>query len=201
MNSKKVMIGILLVSIILFTFFGRTTLAKYLSSNSKSASMQVARWNITNSFLVNGNAVTTTPINLATTYDAKTLTSGKIAPGTSGTFGITINGTGTETGIDYKITFTNISDLVIENLTYTYKNKIYHNLASLQNELKGTIAANAQTKTVTFEIGWSWPYETLDSNKSSKAGDAKDLEVGESASTLSFDVNIICTQVSPKQST
>ncbi len=201
MNKKRIFIGILLVVLILLSFLGGTTFAKYISSYTNSVSAQVAKWNITENFLVNGKATTTTPINLAKSYDIKTLTGNKIAPGTSGNFGIKINATGTQTGVNYQVTFTNISSPEIDNLKFTYLGNTYSSLSELQNAIKGTITAEALSKIVNIEVGWLWPYETLDSSKSSVAGDAKDSASGISASTFSFDVNVICTQVSPKETT
>lgn len=198
MNKKRIITTTLLIVLILLSFIGGTTLAKYLSSYTNNVTSQVAKWSINNSFLVNGNNVTSTPINLATTYDSATLVDGKIAPGTSGSFGIKIDGTGTETGIKYRVTFTNVSTQHIENLKFTYKGKTYSNLSTLENDLSGTISAENKNKVVNIEIGWQWPYETLDSYNSSKIGDSKDLEIGKSAPAFGFDVNITCTQISPK---
>ena len=201
MNKKRIITGILLIILISISFLGGSTFAKYLSSYTNSVSTQVAKWNITESFLVNGKASSTTPINLANSYDIQTLTGNKIAPGTSGNFGIKINATGTQTGVNYQVTFTNISTPEINNLKYTYLGNTYSSLSDLQNAIKGTITAEAISKIVNIEIGWLWPYETLDSNKSSAVGDAKDSVTGTAASTFGFDVNVICTQVSPKTAT
>lgn len=198
MKKNGLVIGfLLLIVLFIILFAGGKSLAKYMSTSTTNVSTQVAKWNISDTFLVNGKAVTSTPINLASTYDVSRLTNGKIAPGTSGNFTIKINATGTDTGLDYRVTFTNISTPNIDQLRYTYKGTTYSSLAALQKVLTGRITAEAISKNATLEIGWEWPYETLDSNKSSKVGDAKDLELAQNSSKFGFDVNVICTQISP----
>lgn len=202
MNKKRIITTILVIMLVLISFLGGNSFGKYISSLSKTATYQIAKWSVTDSFLVNGVSSTSETINLAKTYDNTTLANGKIAPGTSGKFTIQIDATGTETGLSYEILFNNISSSIPENMRYTYNRTSYSSLTQLANDLSsGTIAANASNKIITMDILWSWPYETFDSKNSSTAGDIKDTTVGETISSVSFDINIICKQVSPSLST
>ena len=78
-----------------------STLARYVTEVTGSATATVAKW----SFKANNStAATFDDIDLGrTAYDSSTITAGVIAPGTSGSFDIVIDGTGSEVGIDYEI--------------------------------------------------------------------------------------------------
>ena len=69
----------------------------------------------------------------------------------------------------------------------------------LSNIISGKIAANAENKIVNLEIGWCWPYETVE-NGSFHDGDIQDTLDGSTIynSKYSFDVTITCTQDIPK---
>ncbi len=199
MNKKRIISIVAIIALVTLSFFTGSTFAKYLTKHKTVASFQVARWSVSEKFLVNGVSNTSEEISLATTYNPETLVNGKVAPGTSGTFGIEIDATGTETGIDYEIKFGTALGPIIGNLVFIYDGKSYSSLSELSNDLTGNIAANAEDKIVSLEIGWCWPYETL-SNGSSVQGDIQDTLDAKSIynSPYSFDVTIICTQVTPR---
>ena len=199
MNKKRVIAVFVIIALIILSFLTGSTFAKYLTEYKTTASLQIARWSVSEDFLVNGVSNESQKINLATTYNPETLVNGKIAPGTSGTFGVQIDATGTETGINYEIKFDRILGAIINNLVFTYNNNTYSNLSELSNIISGNIAANAENKIVNLEIGWCWPYETL-VNGSSANGDEQDTLDGSTIynSKYSFDVTITCTQDIPK---
>ncbi len=199
MNKKRIIAVFTIIALIILSFLTGSTFAKYLTEYKTTASLQIARWSISEDFLVNGVSKKSDNINLATTYNPETLVNGKIAPGTSGTFGVQIDATGTETGINYEIKFDRILGAIINNLVFTYNNNTYSNLSELSNVISGNIAANAENKIVNLEIGWCWPYETV-VNGSSHDGDSQDTLDGSTIynSKYSFDVTITCTQDIPK---
>lgn len=199
MNKKRILAISAVIALIMLSFLTGSTFAKYLTEYRTTASLQIARWSVSESFLVNGVSKTSENINLATTYNPSTLVNGKIAPGTSGTFGVQIDATGTETGINYEIKFDRILGATINNLVFIYNNNTYSNLSELSNAVSGNIPADADNKIVNLEIGWCWPYETMvDGNSSS--GDNQDTLDGSTIyrSKYSFDVTITCTQDIPK---
>ena len=173
MNKKRVIAVFVIIALIILSFLTGSTFAKYLTEYKTTASLQIARWSVSEDFLVNGVSNESQKINLATTYNPETLVNGKIAPGTSGTFGVQIDATGTETGINYEIKFDRILGAIINNLVFTYNNNTYSNLSELSNIISGNIAANAENKIVNLEIGWCWPYETVE-NGSFHDGDIQD---------------------------
>lgn len=165
MNKKNLLAYTVIVVLVLISFLGGTTFAKYLTEHSTSASLKVAKWAVTENFLVNGSSTTSESINLAKTYNPETLSNEKIAPGTSGSFGVEIDASGTETGVIYQVEFDNITGTKPENLEFTYNNNKYSDLTKLSKALTGTIAANADTKVLNLEIEWSWVYDSLNANK------------------------------------
>ncbi|MCI8486290.1 MAG: hypothetical protein HFJ20_04215 [Clostridia bacterium] len=199
MNRKRIIAISAIIALIILSFLTGTTFAKYLTEYKTTGSLQIARWSVSENFLVNGVSKTSENINLATTYNPKTLVNGKIAPGTSGTFGVQIDATGTETGINYEIKFDRILGAIINNLVFIYNNNTYSNLSELSNAVSGNIPADADNKIVNLEIGWCWPYETL-VNGNSANGDEQDTLDGSTIynSKYSFDVTITCTQDIPK---
>lgn len=133
MNKKKIISIFTIIVLIILSFLTGSTFAKYLTEYKTTASLQIARWSVSEEFLVNGVSNESQKINLATTYNPETLVNGKIAPGTSGTFGVQIDATGTETGINYEIKFDRILGAIINNLVFTYNNNTYSNLSELSN--------------------------------------------------------------------
>lgn len=190
MNKKKILTSAVIITLIAISFLGGNTFAKYITAYKTSASLEVAKWSVSEDFLLNGVSNTSKNVKLATTYSPDSLVDGKIAPGTTGSFGATIDATGTETGVDYKITFDNISGTKPENLVFIYNDKSYSSLSTLSSAISGNIAANADNKILNLEIIWSWPYET-------EGGDIQDTTDGQNLSNYSFDITITCTQEVP----
>lgn len=205
MNKKNVLISTGIILLVVLSFLSGNTFAKYISNYKTSASLKIAKWSVTEDFLINGKSSTKEDFNLITTYDNSTLVNGKIAPGTSGKFQIEIDASGTETGVDYNVQFDKISDRKPENLVFTYNDKVY-TLKELEEVLKGNIPANQENKVLNLEIGWVWAYETFEeivtdngTEQSSKSGDILDTEAGQEISNFGFDVIITCTQTIPKE--
>lgn len=199
MNKKKILTTTGIVLLILLSFMCGNTFAKYLTTYQTSANLQVAKWKVTQDFLINGKSSKTENFDLITTYDPTTLVNGKIAPGTSGTFGINIDASETETGINYEVKFNKTSGMKPENLIFTYNDETYNNFEELSKVLKGNIPANETNKILNLVIGWNWKYETIDETSSSSVGDIQDTTDGQNISQFGFDVTITCTQDLPKK--
>ena len=90
-HSKSMLIVILLLLVAIATAYVGNTYAKYTESVSGNGTATVAKWDFTTD-----NAISNLTINFSQSYDASTLTAGKIAPGTSGSFAISVKNTNTE---------------------------------------------------------------------------------------------------------
>ncbi len=166
MNNKKIISTIIVITLVIISFFSGSTFAKYLSQKTVKGSLEVARWKVTEEFLVQGKSYISKEINLANTYNQETLENGKIAPGTNGTFTIVIDATGTETGLDYQVDFSNISGYKPHNLVFSYEGTEYLDISVLSEVMRGSIAANDDNKTINLPIMWSWEYETINKGTS-----------------------------------
>ena len=180
-GKKNVVIVVLLLLLAVTAGFAAYTYAKYTSSFSKDASVSVASWTF------NGdNASETLSVNLAQNYDTNKLASGKIAPGTAGSFSINLKNT-SDVGVSYTITMGSpASGSIPTNLKF-YSDDTYQTEIT-STGLTGTlnVGATATTKT----IYWKWDYETAN-------GDSADTSDGTAHASLTIPVTITGTQVQP----
>lgn len=92
-------------------------------------------------------------LRLAQTCNADTLTDGKIAPGTSGNFTISIETD--DLGAEYDIIFDNFSNSFPENLLFTVDGQPY----DIQTGFHGKINNEGKAK---HTVNWNWEYEAED---------------------------------------
>ena len=175
------------------SFLGGQAYAKYVASVRGQGVAEVATW----SFKVNDQKEQVETINLASTCDNETLIDNKIAPGTSGTFNIKVDGTGSDVGIDYNISFTNEQNKPT-NLKYIYEDGTYNSITEIQDKLSGTINANDSNKVKIIPIKWEWKYETGERDEVA-SNDKIDTQNAESISNYTFDVVVTGTQVKPQE--
>lgn len=90
-----------IVSLILATY----AWAKYTSTRTGSATAQVAQWDVTFEDNANGSL----------THTASHVVDGKIAPGTDGTFGVTVKPSSSEVCFNYSIQITGIDFIAPDN--------------------------------------------------------------------------------------
>lgn len=186
---QKVIIGVAAVALCI----GGITFAKYRTQINGNGEAKIAKW----SFQANQSTETINKIELKDTYNEETLVEGKIAPGTSGNFGILIDATGSEVGIDYNVKFENAQNKPT-NLKFTYDGQDYNTLDEIEEKLTGTINANEE-KTKDITIGWKWDYETQDGEGVTE-NDKTDTTEGTQSLDYKFDVVITGTQVNPTKS-
>ena len=142
------------------------------------------------SFQIDKNGEQTKNVTLRNTVSKQTLVNGKIAPGTSGEFSITLDATGSEVGVDYTLSFVDEINKP-ENIIFTYNGKEYKSL----NEI-GSIKGNIGTKndrTATILIKWTWLYQTGSTDIEKAENDIKDTKAG--TSLLDYSFNIIAKGV------
>lgn len=191
-KSKKVIIALFVLLLLISITCGVLyTSAKYTSSAKGNVSASVAKWHFDVSGEDSYNDTNTIQnLKIAQTCNASTLSDGKIAPGTSGSFDIIINSSKSEVGLDYTVSFS-LADST-KALPTNLKFKLDGNDWSYASGISGKINADDETKikTKTHTITWEWPYETTD-------GDEADTNDGSSAFNYSFNVQAVGTQVKP----
>ena len=192
MKKKAVVIIAILVAIIL-SFVGGQTYSKYVTEVRGDGTAQIATWD----FKVNGQKEEVQTISLGSTYDSSTLVNGKIAPGTEGNFQIIVDATGSDVGIDYKIKFTDETTKPA-NLKFYYQEVEYNSILELGEALSGTINADDENKSKTFDIKWKWNYETGSNPTEIASNDKIDTQNAQEITNYEFDVIVSGTQVVPQ---
>ena len=192
MKKKTIAIIAILVAIIL-SFVGGQTYSKYVTEVRGDGTAQIATWD----FKVNGQKEEVQTISLGSTYDSSTLVNGKIAPGTEGNFQIKVDATGSDVGIDYKIKFTDETTKPA-NLKFYYQEVEYDSILELGDALSGTINADDENKSKTFDIKWKWNYETGSNPTEVASNDKIDTQNAQEITNYEFDVIVSGTQVVPQ---
>ena len=192
-KNKKILFVILILLAIVLSFIGGKTFSKYMSTIQGSGTAEIANW----VFKVNGTEDLVKNVDLLSTYNNETLIDNKVAPGTSGSFDIIIDATGSEVGVDYKVKFLNETEKP-QNLIFIYNDNEYATIQELQEDLSGTINADEDNKTRTITINWKWQYETGENENEINQNDIIDTQNAKDFENYTFDINVIGTQVMPK---
>ena len=192
MKNKKMSLTIVVLLLVVGVTAGyvASTYAKYTSDlGTKNGTATVAKWAFTSE-----NQSKTLQINLDETYDENTLVANRIAPGTAGSFSITLSNEQSEVGVDYVLdigTATNVPT----NLKF-YSDNTYTTEITNTKRVTGTLAPGATGENVT--IYWKWEYETTN-------GDAADNTAGTNAASgnaaMTVPITITGTQAQPTQAT
>ena len=195
-GKKRALRVCLVIALILLIFLVGYTFAKYYSEIKGGGSGSIAKW----SFVANSDKDSIQTISLANSSDYDSLVDGKIAPGTSGSFDIIIDATGSEVGVDYQINVSEETNLP-QNLKYKavvdgQETEEYDSLTELaENHFDGSLdTLNGENKK-TITVKWNWPYETVDSEGKTNTGDSLDLADGTKENLdYEFVLQIIGTQ-------
>ena len=191
--KKKVIIIIAILAAIILSFIGGQTYSKYVTEVRGDGTAQIATWD----FKVNGQKEEVQTISLGSTYDSSTLVNGKIAPGTERNFQIKVDATGSDVGIDYKIKFSDETNKPA-NLKFYYQEVEYNSVLELGENLSGTINADDENKSKTFDIKWKWNYETGSNPTEVASNDKIDTQNAQEITNYEFDVIVSGTQVVPQ---
>ena len=223
-NNKKSAGTIALVVLLLIVTIASLILAtyawaKYTTTESGSASANVAKWN-----------VTLDEADKSITHTATHTVTGKIAPGTSGSFDIIINPGDTEVCFDYSILLSNATfnpSGSIGHLKFfadsAYTNEIVlgtqntaltgridldsHNNTSNRTPVNATAVGDGTYKVTIY---WVWPYDREAANKiaayasivanetTNEAYDAVDTTSGETVTSMTVTYTTTATQVQPQ---
>lgn len=193
-KKKKAILVVAILVVAVLAFIGGQAYAKYITEVKGEGMAEVATW----SFKVNGQKEQVQTINLISTCNNETLLDNKIAPGTSGSFNIVVDGTDSEVGINYNISFKDEKNKP-DNLKFIYENVEYDSIQELENNLSGTINTNDNDKTRTLNIGWEWKYETGLNETEIAKNDAIDTKNAEEIQNYTFNVSVTGTQVEPSK--
>lgn len=196
-GSKIVRLGVLALTLTMVsTCLMGGTMARYVTEVTGTASASVAAWK----FNVNDTTSeksTFSDIALGSTanrasYDAKGIADKVIAPGTTGSFEIIIDGTGSEVGVDYTVKIAAASGTTLPaDLTFKVDGTAY----ILGNDVNGTIdysvAENAMKKTLT--VTWDWAFGESDDKDTNDNGYAD--------TDWTLDITVTGKQVTPEATT
>ena len=194
MNKKKTaLLVICAILAITLSFMIGKTFAKYVSEVKGAGTAEIANW----VFKVNGKEDVVQNVNLLSTYHNETLINNKVAPGTSGSFNIVVDATGSEVGVDYAIEFLNESQKP-QNLIFIYEDKPYTTIQDLEKDLSGTINANDENKIRNVTINWEWQYETGENANEIDQTEIIDTKNPKQLENYTFDIHVKGTQVMPE---
>ena len=193
--NKRLKIAIVLIAIVLIAALAISiAYSKYFTEVSGTGTTTVAYWN----FTVNGASDTIATITLGnTTDDNDKVAEDVIAPGTSGSFAIEIDATGTQVALDYEISLENFDGDLPDNLKFyiddTYTTELAYDSTNLNYSIDGSFDVDDE-KTATETIYWVWEYETGTDDTTISANDEVDTDDGENAANITFDIVVTGTQ-------
>ena len=185
MNKKKTTLVVALVVMgIAVLGLAAAVYAKYIATlTSGTGSIGVAKWAFTSD-----NQSAELKCELDKTFDADTLVSNQIAPGTSGTCEILLSNENSEVGVDYTLTVNSMSaptNLIIKDSE--------DNTLSVGSTVTGKLTpGQVQTKGNGVKLTWEWPYETT-------GGDNADTADGIADGEMSITFGIYGEQVEPTE--
>jgi len=165
--------------------FVSMTYARYTENISREGTASVAKWAFTED-----NPAGNLTIKLDETYDATSLVSGKIAPGTSGSFDIELSNATTETAID--VTVAMEKQNIPTNLKFYTDEGCTEELTT--DELTAVIAAKGSLDKKT--IYWKWAYNTT-ADETIDGQDTANGKASEENRTMSVKLTITGTQQAP----
>lgn len=199
-NKQKAGLMALVALAAIGSYFIAVTYAKYTSEISGSDTATVAKWKwtINNSVIDSAddiaNGYTFNLFDTIKDSDLETaetdVVTGKIAPGTSGSFDIDITNN-SEVNAKYAISFTetNTSNVPIE---YSTDGTTWVSSVGSLNVAQTDIAMNASS--ATKKVYWRWAYTGAEStNYTSSQTDATDTALGFNANTSAATVQVTAT--------
>lgn len=192
-TKRIVLLTIAIILAVILSFIGGNVFAKYMSKLEGKGTADIASWK----FKVNENEEKLQKISLESTMNNETLSNYKLAPGTEGSFQIKLDATGTEVGVNYKITFENETQKPT-NLIFSYQGNNYNSIKEIEQVISGTINANEKEKIKVIEIAWKWAYETGTTSEEVLKNDEIDTKESQNINNYSFDIIVSGTQVVPQ---
>lgn len=192
-RTKNKPVIILALALILAIILSIYAYSKYTSSYKGSSTSTVAKW----SFKVNGHSDEEIgDIDFVQTIENQNnVVEKKLAPGTQGKFELTLDGTGSEVAIDYKIALTTTEKP--RNLKI-YEDSEYKNEVTEQNgefDITGSIPLEEVNTPLVKPVYWKWAYETGTTEEEIKSNDKIDTE--DSKKSVTMTIKVTGTQRNP----
>ena len=210
-KKKKIFIACIGIAVLCLAITLGYTYSKYVYTVPVKGTASVARWSFDGAISNTSEDLVTKEISLADSMNSNdSVVSKKIATGTSGSFKIIIDATGSEVGVDYDVFVADDADETEgegkkpANLYFTCndlltgKGEKFYSLKEMLNSeeenksnLSGTIAKDAASKKKVITINWEWPYES--NEKGLEQGDVQDTK-DSNINDYRFTLNIVGKQ-------
>ena len=199
MSNKKIYILLIGIIILLTSIIIGNTVAKYITSASSNADINIARWQV----LVNNQDITsaTTLNNVITPVFPGTndIASGVIAPTAEGYFDIDIDATNTDVSLSYEVTIGPNEDSIVTDLVlsgYSIDEGEKQQVVEDENgdfKIQGQIRYNSQDKDITLRVYLKWNDDTEDGATMTNSDDTSTTQ--EEQSVAKVNVNLKFTQI------
>lgn len=180
--KKTIKIISILLVIVIFNTMGYTY-AKYIAGEKGTGNADIANWSFK---IKKDEGETVKNVKLINTALGSSIVDGKIAPGTSGQFYITVEATDSEVDVQYNIKFENEVNKP-QNIKFIYQGREYNSLAEI-GEITGKIYCDDEMRERHATVNWEWAYETGKTENEIKENDLIDTQDGMSVSNYTFDI-------------
>ena len=193
MEKRHFVFILAFLSFVLCIFFIQESYAKYLTSTSEKASMNVARWRI----LVNNKDIregSTANAVIVPVFDGnENIASGIIAPTSEGYFDLVIDATEADVSFKYDINFSvnddsSVTDLVATKYSINNDNTI--NLDRDNQSISNTVFYNDNKSPINIRLYVLW-----DDGENSSMDNAADTEATKNGKSAKMNVNLSFIQI------
>ena len=197
MNHKKIYILLIGIIILLASIIIGNTVAKYVTSASSNADINIARWQV----LVNNEDVTSaaTLNNIITPVfpGNNNIAQGVIAPSAEGYFDIVIDATNTDVSLRYEVTTSANEESIVQDLVlsgYSIDNGERQEIVEDENgnfKIQGDIRYNSQDKDVTLRVYIKWNDDAENGATMTNADDTSTTQEEESVAKVNVNLKFI----------
>ncbi len=186
-KKKKITLIVLAIIALIIIIAAGYTFSKYYQAINGSASTQIAAWSFKANAGENNESVTDIVL--------KNGTEEKIAPGSKGTFKIKVDSLGSDVDVKYHVDVK--KETLPSNMIFYIvgeEEEFYTSLDEFAKaKLTGTLLKDGSQSKV-YNIGWEWPFETVDEITNILL-DSADLLAATSKAEYGFQVEIIGEQL------
>ena len=197
MNHKKIYILLIGIIILLASIIIGNTVAKYVTSTSSNADINIARWQV----LVNNEDVTSaaTLNNVITPVfpGNNNIAEGVIAPSAEGYFDIIIDATNTDVSLRYEVTTSANEESIVQDLVlsgYSIDQGERQEIIEDENgnfKIQGDIRYNSQDKDIQLRVYIKWNDDTENGATMSNADDTSTTQEEESVAKVNVNLKFI----------
>ena len=199
MKEKKYIIIMGIIIIVLLSIIIGNTVAKYITSKSSNADINIARWQV----LVNNTDVTSAAslnnVIIPVFPGNNNIANGVIAPTAEGYFDILIDASNTDVSLSYEITTSPNDSSIVTDLVmsgYAIDGGTRQDIIPDENDefkVTGNILYNSQDKDVSLRIYLKWNDDENDGATMTNSIDTSTTQAQESVAKV--NVNLKFTQL------